>query len=277
MSELIAGRLCQVGEGVWRLIAPNAGMLTGPGTNTYFVGNAEGVVVIDPGPDDPLHIQQILKNAPGPITAIAVSHTHRDHSPGASELKTYCDAPLIGLPAPATPENDQSFAPDIEPADGDHLGDGLTRLTVLHTPGHASNHVCYWQAEAGRLFTGDHMMNGSTVVIAPPDGSMSQYISSLRELLKMPLNCIEPGHGDTITKPLQLLRWTIQHRLERENTVLEALRVHAPCTVDQLVSTVYGDVDERLHPVAKYSLWAHLLKLVEDGEARDDHNVWTLS
>ncbi len=277
MSDLIAGQIRQLSPTLWRLIAPNAGLMTGPGTNTYFFGDSDGIAVIDPGPAIAEHCEQILELCPGPIKAILVTHTHRDHSPAATLLQDSCGVPLVGVAPPATPENDGSFSPDISPADGDEIESIALSLRAIETPGHASNHLCYWNESAGVLFTGDHLMNGSTVVIAPPDGNMGQYLESLRRLQQFNLKTIAPGHGGLIDKPQALIDWTIKHRLEREQKVIAALQAHAPVRLGRLIAHVYGDVDERLHPIAKYSLWAHLLKLAEEGVASEVDENWILN
>ncbi len=274
MSELIPGRLARLSPSVWRLIAPNPGLMTGPGTNTYYVGSADGVIVIDPGPADPRHTDAIVEQAPAPIVAIAVTHTHRDHSPGAAPLAQRCGAPVHGQPAPPTPENDAGFRADNVLRHGDVLSAPGAALRVVHTPGHASNHVCFLDEATGMLFTGDHLMGGSTVVIAPPDGDMSAYLGSLRALRELPIQFIAPGHGPVIDEPRRLIDWTIAHRLEREDKVVRALASNAPATLAGLVGSVYGDVDERLHPIAKYSLHAHLLKLERDGRAERCGDDW---
>ena len=167
---------------------------------------------------------------------------------------------------------DESFRPDHVPAHGQRItaGDGAT-LRVLHTPGHASNHLCYLLEEERLLFTGDHVMQGSTVVINPPDGDMAVYLRSLHELLDEPLEWLAPGHGFLVAQPHGVLRALIAHRLKREAKVLAALRSHGPEVLENLVPPVYDDVPTALHGVAQRSLWAHLLKLQGDGRAARDH------
>lgn len=265
------GVVSALSPGIRRLIAPNPSMMTGPGTNTYLVGDDE-VAVIDPGPSIDAHLDAIEEAAGGRIRHILVTHTHPDHSPGAAPLKKRTGAALYGRPAPEGRHQDQTFAPDRILDDGDALETATYTLRAVHTPGHASNHLCYLHDASRRLFTGDHIINGSTVVIDPPDGSMSDYLESLEHLKSQPLRRIAPGHGDVMEQPTEAIDWIIRHRLQREAKVLAALRLQADCTSADLTRTVYAEVDERLHPVAERSLLAHLLKLQQDGraEVRDD-------
>lgn len=273
MSTLIAGQLRQVSPLIRRLIAPNAGMMTGPGTNTYLVGRDE-VTVIDPGPADPAHIDAIATAAGDRLVRVLATHTHRDHSPGATLLAEQTGAELLGMPPPASPENDQAFRPDRALTHGERLVGEECCLQVIHTPGHASNHLCFLLEEEGVVFTGDHIMNGSTVVIAPPDGNMRQYLGSLALLKEYGLSRIAPGHGDMLDSPDAVVDWIIAHRNEREAKVLNRLVKAQLCTIDHLLASVYDDVDPRLFPLAKYSLKAHLEKLEEDGEVITEGGRW---
>ncbi|MDZ7645058.1 MAG: MBL fold metallo-hydrolase [Woeseiaceae bacterium] len=186
-----------VAAGVVRLVAPNPGLMTGPGTNTYILGDADKLV-IDPGPAIPAHIDAICEAAGTAIRRILVTHTHPDHSPAARQLAARTGALLLGQAAPAGRHQDQSFVPHRTLADGETLDVDDSSLKVLHTPGHASNHLCYLRESDGLLFTGDHVINGSTVVIDPPDGNMSDYLASLARLRKLPLVTIAPGHGELL-------------------------------------------------------------------------------
>lgn len=274
-AELRAGDVAQLAPGVRRLVAPNPGFMTGPGTNTYLIGETE-VAVIDPGPYIEAHVDAIRAAAPGPIRWIMVTHTHRDHSPAAQPLAAATGAPRIGMPPGAGDRQDRGFEPDIVYADGDELATGEFALRALHTPGHASNHLCYLHVGLKWLFTGDHVMNGSTVVIDPPDGSMSAYLASLRRLSDETLAALVPGHGDLLDDPQGEVEWLIAHRLERESRVVAALSDVHEKTVEELVIEVYDEVDPRLHPVALRSLLAHLIRLEEDGRARDTGSGWIL-
>jgi glyoxylase-like metal-dependent hydrolase (beta-lactamase superfamily II)/8-oxo-dGTP pyrophosphatase MutT (NUDIX family) len=252
---------------VTRIIAPNPGMMTGPGTNTYLVGG-EQLAVIDPGPAIDSHIAAVLAAGAGRIRLVLCTHTHMDHSPAAAAIKAATGAVVIGRPAPAQPGQDAGFAPDRVLEEGDRVMiDGLS-LRAIHTPGHASNHLCYLLENTRMLFTGDHVMQGSTVVINPPDGDMRAYLASLERLLGEDILILAPGHGYLIGEPHREARRLIRHRLAREQKVVWALeRMNAP-TLEALVAEVYDDVSPRLHGVAQRSLRAHLDKLAAEGRVR---------
>lgn len=271
MSELLPGRPVEIATHVLRLVAPNSGPMTGPGTNTYLLGPQRSVV-IDPGPALPEHMQAILDAAGGSISHILVTHTHGDHSPAAAELAATSSARLIGLAPPRHPHQDQSFCPDEQPADLQLLDIGGVQLRVIHTPGHASNHVCYLLETEQMLFTGDHVMQGSTVVIPPPDGDMADYIASLQKVQALSPASIAPGHGRVIDDPDRTLNRLIRHRRQREARVLDRLGKLETATLAELLSRVYDDVPRRMWPVAELSLRAHLLKLEQEGrvEVRDE-------
>jgi len=280
-ATLVAGRGVRLSGRVLRITAPNPGPMTGPGTNSYLVGGGDGRwTLIDPGPVSEPHGQALLgalAEVGGRLERILVTHTHRDHSPGAAALALATGAPVWGRVADHPEWQDPHFAPDHVPAHGERFaaGPGAT-LRVLHTPGHASNHLCYLLEEERLLFTGDHVMQGSTVVINPPDGDMAVYLRSLQALLDEPLDWLAPGHGFLVAQPHAVLRGLISHRLRREAKVLVALRGHGPGAVEALVEAVYDDVPARLHGVAQRSLLAHLLKLQADGAAAcDDGDRWS--
>ncbi|HEU4646508.1 MAG TPA: MBL fold metallo-hydrolase [Burkholderiales bacterium] len=260
---------------VTRVVAPNPGMMTGPGTNTYLVGENE-LAVIDPGPAIDAHLQAVLAAGEGRIRWIFCTHTHMDHSPAAAALKAATGAVVIGRAAPPHPGQDHTFAPEREMAHGDRFLFGGLSLRALHTPGHASNHLCYLLENTRMLFTGDHVMQGSTVVINPPDGDMRAYLASLELLLQEDILILAPGHGYLIGEPHREARRLIRHRLAREQKVVNALsRMEAP-TLEQLVREVYDDVSERLHGVALRSLGAHLDKLAAEGRALARDGRWSL-
>jgi glyoxylase-like metal-dependent hydrolase (beta-lactamase superfamily II) len=259
--------------GIRRLVAPNPSMMTGPGTNTYLFG-VEEIAVLDPGPIIDRHLDAIQRVADAPIRWVLVTHTHPDHSPAASVLAQETGAELIGIPAPVGAHQDESFQPDRVLADGDLLtGDAFT-LRAIHTPGHASNHLCFHHEASNWVFTGDHVIDGSTVVINPPDGNMKQYIDSLRRLRSTGCAALAPGHGEVIHDPERAIDWIIEHRLEREASVVAALRANPNTTTRELVPHVYKDVDKKLYSLAERSLLAHLLKLEEDGSARCSADRW---
>lgn len=268
-ATLVSGQLDEVAPGVRRLVAHNASYMTGPGTNTYLVGR-DRCLVIDPGPTDDAHVQRILEETNGRIDAVLVTHTHRDHSPAAKVLAAATGAELLGRTAPDDGRQDLSFVPTRTLEDNDQLTIGTQALRAVHTPGHASNHLCYLLEGTGLIFTGDHLMQGSTVVIAPPDGHMGQYLRSLQRLQREPVTRIAPGHGLTIEDAQMEVTRIIAHRMQREAKVVSRLTDAGRTTVDALVGRVYDDVDPRLHPLAKSSLLAHLIKLEEDGRAQRD-------
>jgi glyoxylase-like metal-dependent hydrolase (beta-lactamase superfamily II) len=262
-----------------RVTANNGSVMTGPGTNTYLVGGGERNewAVIDPGPLDEGHVDAVLAAAPGPIRWIFATHTHIDHSPATLLLKERTGARVHGR-LPAHPQwQDASFAPDVHLQGGERFElDGAT-LRAVHTPGHASNHLCYLLDEERMLFTGDHVMQSSTVVINPPDGDMAAYIASLRSLsdeLGNELEWLAPGHGFLMDQPRRAFEAIVEHRLRREAKVLAALRALGPATADALLARVYDDVPAGKHGIAMRSLMAHLLKLRADGVAVDRDGVW---
>lgn len=274
-APLTAGVAVEIGPGVRRLLAPNPGAMTGPGTNTYLIGEKE-VAVIDPGPKIERHIAAIQEAAPDRIKWILVTHTHPDHSPAACVLAAATGAQLFGKPAPAGRLQDQTFVADRVLRDGDVLETKEFHLSAVHTPGHASNHVCYRHRELGWLFTGDHIMSGSTVVIDPPDGDMKDYLESLARLKKLNLSALAPGHGLLIDDPDAAVDGLIDHRLKRESKVIACLATNPDSTVTQLTKCVYDEVPESLHRLAARSLTAHLLKLEKDNRAQRTDTAWRL-
>ncbi|MGH8669130.1 MAG: MBL fold metallo-hydrolase [Burkholderiales bacterium] len=256
---------------VTRLIAPNPGMMTGPGTNTYLVGGDE-LAVIDPGPALDSHIERIL--AFPNIKWILCTHTHLDHSPAAAAVKAATGAKVLGRPAPKG--QDATFVPDEVLEHGQRVVLGGVAFKAIHTPGHASNHLCYLLEDTRMLFTGDHVMQGSTVVINPPDGNMRAYLASLEMLLAEDLAVLAPGHGYLIGEPRHEMRRLLQHRMKREGKVIHALETLGEASVEQLVPLAYDDVPARLHGWAARSLTAHLHKLVADGTARAKGERFTL-
>lgn len=252
---------------VTRLLAPNAGMLSGPGTNTYLVGE-RALAVIDPGPAIDAHVAAIAKAGDGRIRWIVCTHTHPDHSPAAVALKAATGAEVIGLPAPTGKYQDRTFTPERQPAHDERLAfDGFT-LRALYTPGHASNHVCYLLEETRMLFAGDQVMQGSTVVIDPPDGDMRAYVASIEMLREMDIAILAPAHGYLIGEPRKELQRLIDHRLAREARVIAGLTRLGNATIDELTPVVYNDTPAQLHPFAARSLEAHLAKLVTEQRAR---------
>ncbi len=266
------GRVDEVAPGVRWLTASNPGLMTGPGTNTYLVGDVEPVVV-DPGPSDPAHTEAIVAATDplGPVRTIVVTHTHVDHAPGAAALATATGAGLVGF------ARAEGFEPDELVADGWSLSVPLApgasgapsalTLRALHTPGHASDHLCWLVEERALLLTGDHVMHGSTVVIRPPDGDMHLYLDSLARVRDPAIRTLGPGHGRLMDRVPELIDALVAHRLGRHERVAAVLRHRGEGTVDELLEEVYGDVSEQQLPVARFSLWAHLRALAQEGRA----------
>ena len=262
---------------VRRLVAPNPGVMTGAGTNTYLLGDDE-VAVLDPGPAIPEHIDAILETAGDRIRWIVCTHTHPDHSPAWQAVAEATGAEVIGaLPADDMFQDD-TFSPTRELQHDDVLSTGEFTLRAVHTPGHVSNHFCFFLEEEQMLFAGDHIMNGSTVVIVPPSGDMKAYIESLQLLLRYPLRLIAPGHGEVMEDSRAVVEWLVNHRLKREKKVIAGLRKTGRTGLDRLVEVVYDDVDRSLHKMAKLSLSAHLIKLHRENRALNhpDDDTWEM-
>ncbi len=263
-----------------RVTAGNGSLMTGPGTNTYLVGGGprNEWAVIDPGPLIDSHVEAILAAAPGPIRAIFATHTHTDHSPACVPLKARTGAVVHGRGPDHAEWQDASFAPDVALSGGERftLPDGTT-LRSIHTPGHASNHLCFLLEEEQLLFTGDHVMQLSTVVINPPDGDMAAYLGSLRHLATLDLAWLAPGHGFLMTEPRRAIEGIVAHRLKREAKVVDAMHALGPATAEALLARVYDDVKPQLLGVAMRSLRAHLFKLRDEGRATERGAHWSLA
>jgi glyoxylase-like metal-dependent hydrolase (beta-lactamase superfamily II) len=268
----VPGEPVELAPGLVRLTAPNPGLMTGPGTNSYLIGFSE-LAVIDPGPADERHLAALLAavEARGTLRTILVTHTHLDHAPGAAALAQATGAQVVGF-APA-----ENFAPDLSvgggwtltlPGDGPGHGADLT-LEAVHTPGHASDHICWLLHESRTLLTGDHLMHGSTVVIRPPDGDLGTYLKSLALVrdLDPPIDRLAPGHGRVMERVTDVVDALVAHRLGRHARVAAALAARDDGTVEELLPQVYADVTEAQLPVARFSLWAHLRYLGEQGRA----------
>ena len=251
---------------VRRITAGNSSVFTGPGTNTYLVGTEE-ITVIDPGPAMPEHIENIAKACGDDIKQILVTHTHPDHSPGAKLLHQRTAAPVMGMYALHKQTQDKTFKANKVLEDGDEIREIEYTLKAIHTPGHASNHLCYLLEEEKMIFTGDHIMEGSTVVIGPPDGNMKQYIESLEKLKQFDISMIAPGHGNLMKDPKSVVDWIVSHRMFREKKVVDALTEFSKANLDKLVEKFYDDGDERLNVIGGAFLWAHLKKLIEKDKA----------
>ena len=285
MSEQVAGIAQTQSPLVRRLLAANPGPFTYTGTQTYLVGSRE-IAVIDPGPDLPGQVDAIIAAiGDARLKAIVCTHTHRDHSPAAVELKARTGAPIIGCAPVAVDDSgpradapfDRSYVPDEAMRDGATIsGDGWT-LEALHTPGHTSNHVCYALAEAQALFTGDHVMGWSTTVVSPPDGDMARYMGSLERLMSREQDAVYySAHGDPIERPQRFVRGLIGHRKQREGQILRLLEKQTGVIPD-MVKVMYAGVDPGLHAAAGLSVLAHLIDLETRGIVRHDETLWSLA
>jgi glyoxylase-like metal-dependent hydrolase (beta-lactamase superfamily II) len=271
------GRADQVSPLIRRIVAENPGPFTFTGTGTYVVGRGE-VAVIDPGPSLPGHLDAIRRTLEGEtISAIVVTHTHRDHSPLAGALAQASGARIWGLPAPWVEEagvrldegHDADFRPDLRPEDGQRIaGPGWT-LEAVATPGHASNHLCYALTEENALFSGDHIMGWSTTVVSPPDGDMTQYYASLDKVAARGFDRLWPTHGPPVEAVAPFLEAYKAHRLARERQILEQVALGRG-RIAEMVPVIYAGVDPRLHPAAAHSVLAHLIHLVRIGEIACD-------
>jgi glyoxylase-like metal-dependent hydrolase (beta-lactamase superfamily II) len=282
MDAWPTGTVERLGPKLVRLLAPNPSPFTYTGTQTYIVGQRD-VAVIDPGPDDPAHLERLIEAvAPLGVGAILCTHTHRDHSPASRALQAATGAPIVGCASLAIedegPRGDESFDPDYRPdrvlADGESIaGDGWS-LAAVATPGHTSNHLCFaWEGE-GALFSGDHVMGWSTSVVAPPDGDMAAYMASLDKLLARPEGLYYPTHGAPIEDAHAHVRRLIAHRRQREAQILARLDAgggHIP----SIVAELYREIDLRLHPAAQRSVLAHLIDLRGRGLVREEGGRWT--
>ncbi|MGO8118025.1 MBL fold metallo-hydrolase [Rhizobium leguminosarum] len=276
------GQAVPVVSGVERVTVNNPGPFTFFGTNSYIVG-ASSVAVIDPGPEDEAHYQALMAALGGrPVTHIFVSHTHRDHSPLARRLQVATGAVTVGQgphrPArplregeinPFSESSDLSFVPDITLGDGQTLsGDGWALSAVL-TPGHTANHAAFALQGRDILFSGDHVMAWSTSIVAPPDGSMADYMASLERLIAREDRLLLPGHGGAVTEPSTFLKALKAHRLRREQAVLARVQA-GDQRIAEMVKVIYRDTDPKLHGAAALSVLAHIEDLLERGEIAAD-------
>ena len=271
------GETVKVADNVRRLTAANSGPFTFTGTNSFIIG-AGRVAILDPGPDDPGHIRALLDAVAGEsVEAILVSHTHRDHSPGARYVREATGAPVLAAgphiaarPLQAGETNrldasaDHEFSPDEALADGAQFTIGDTTLTAVATPGHTANHLAFAMPEAGILFSGDHVMAWSTTVVAPPDGAMGDYMASLDRLLTRNDRLYLPAHGGPVNDPARYVRGLRGHRKMRERAILERLH-KGDATIAGIVVNIYRDIDPKLHGAAALSVFAHLEELVANG------------
>jgi|TARA_B100001540_G_scaffold1813_1_gene1694 glyoxylase-like metal-dependent hydrolase (beta-lactamase superfamily II) len=262
---------------ITKITAPNGGVFTGQGTNTYLIGQ-EDITLVDPGPNIKEHIQAILKRGAGKIKRILVTHTHTDHSPAALPISKKLNIPMFGRLIDRESEwEDETFIPDTVLNHGDLIATKEYSLETIHTPGHASNHLCFYLEKHKCLLTGDHIMDGSTVVIAPPDGNMTEYINSLKLLEDYDIDYFAPGHGNYMEEPSKTIQSIIRHRLSRESKVLRCVNKNKNSNLDELLPLVYDDVPEMLHPIARMSLLAHLIKLQDEEKIKSVENRYSSS
>ena len=263
-------------KNVLRLTAPNKGFMTGPGTNSYLVGDVHsGYIAIDPGPNDAGHIQRLWQAAGGDIRLIVCTHSHADHSPGAAPLQALCGGkpPILGLPSQPTARPNSTFTPDRSLQDQELLaltgqapeGEITHTLRVIHTPGHAANHLCLMLQEDSLLFSGDHILNGSTTVVDPPDGDMTAYLDSLDKLdaacVQDDAHFILPAHGHALGSARQVIAHLKAHRLAREAKVRAAMQAKPQGDMDDWVAIAYDDAPPAVWPLAKRSMLAHVERL----------------
>lgn len=266
--------------GIARVLAHNPSAFTYYGTQTYLAGSDE-VAVIDPGPDDPSHIDAIIEAIGGrKIAAIMCTHTHRDHSPAAAPLAKRTGAPIVGCAPLALetvgPRADASFDGDYSPdrvlRDGESISIDSSELTAVATPGHTSNHLCFAWGDA--LFTGDHVMGWSTTVVVPPDGDMAAYMASLDKLRQRDDRIYFPAHGPPVTNPKQYVRQLVGHRMQRERQILKLVSERAR-EIPDIVANAYPGLDPRLIAAAGGSVFAHLLDLERRGMVVQEGELWT--
>jgi glyoxylase-like metal-dependent hydrolase (beta-lactamase superfamily II) len=264
------GAVLPVMPGISRIVAANPGPMTYYGTNTYLIETADGVVVLDPGPEGhPEHVQAILRATGGNIALILASHTHHDHVGAVPELQDATGAPTVGFRVSGL----ESFEADIKLADGDTVAGML----ALHTPGHASDHLCYaLRAKDGTavLFSADHVMSWSTSVVSPPGGNMGDYFSSLRRLLDRTDEVFLPGHGPALADPRVLVGEMLHHRQVRERAIETKLTADGAANTFTIMDTVYSQVHPRLRRAAERNVLAHLMKLEAEGKVVRDGELW---
>ncbi|MEX2446243.1 MAG: MBL fold metallo-hydrolase [Dehalococcoidia bacterium] len=276
------GKLEEVAPGLRRIVAPNAGPFTFRGTNTYVIGTGE-VAVVDPGPEDEGHLRALLEALEGEtVTHILITHTHRDHSPGAAALKLATGAPTHGFgPHMTAGSGDEEFRPDKVLDDGAVVTGRGWAVQALHTPGHCANHLAYAMLGTDGLLSGDHVMAWSTTVVKPPDGDMTDYMASLRRLRGRPEGVFWPGHGPGLRDPRGYVDALAKHREERDRQILECL-AEGPKAVPAIVEQVYPGLDAKLLPAAAQTAHAHLLHLMRHGRVMpegppDADSLWRRS
>ena len=255
--------------GISRIVANNPGPMTYFGTNTYLIDTPDGLAVLDPGPEGhPEHVEAILRYTGGNIAFILVSHTHHDHVGAVPELQAATGAPTVGFVRSGI----EAFDPDIKL---DH-GGSVAGMQVLHTPGHASDHLCYALKMANGenvLFSADHVMSWSTSIVSPPGGDMGDYFASLKLLLDRDDDAYLPGHGPLLREPRALVQEMLTHRMIREQAIARKLADGAFDTYT-IMDTLYSQLNPRLRKAAERNVLAHLLKLEAEGKVARDGELW---
>ncbi len=255
--------------GISRIVANNPGPMTYFGTNTYLIDTEQGLVILDPGPEDhPEHVDAIMRHTGGNVSLILISHTHHDHVGAADALKEKTGAPTVGFKISGL----DTFDADIKLSDGD----AVAGMVAVHTPGHALDHLCF--SVPGRngdkvLFSADHVMSWSTSVVSPPGGDMRDYFNSLDVLLKRDDDVYLPGHGPALREPRDLVRAMLAHRVMREHAIAEKLK-QGPASTYTLMDTLYSQVNPRLRRAAERNILAHLLKMEIEGKVVSDGENW---
>jgi glyoxylase-like metal-dependent hydrolase (beta-lactamase superfamily II) len=278
--KLVPGVPSALSPLVRRIVAPNPGPFTGPGTNTYLVGIDE-VAVIDPGPDDQRHIDAIIgASMKERVRWVVLTHTHPDHAPGTARLVKSTGAEVLAYGKRL--DKDNEITPDRAIGEGDTIEGTEFGLEVLHTPGHAPNHLCFLLEEERMLFTGDTVLDGMFSVVSPQrGGDMTQYLASLERMEKLRLSRLAPGHGDVIDDARPRIQEYVAHRRERERQVVGLLKQRGPTKIADMVTILYGD--QELHPklveAAGWQLHAHLLRLKSEGKVAGTsvRSVWSLA
>jgi glyoxylase-like metal-dependent hydrolase (beta-lactamase superfamily II) len=269
-----AGGVTALASGVRRVVAPNPGLMTGPGTNTYLIGTRE-LVVLDPGPALTAHTEALVAAiGTARVVAIALTHTHADHSGGLQLLRRHYPAPVLArLPRDAM-HHELAGLVDHTIEDGGTIATDAGALIAVATPGHASNHLCWQQPGLRWLYTGDHILGTTSPVILPPDGDMGEYLDSLARLARLDLERLLPGHGPSLGEPQGVIAALVRHRLEREARIYAALPAAGAATLDELLPVAYADVAPSLYVWARRTLEAHLLRLGQIGRVRRDGDRW---
>lgn len=258
------GACLPVIPGVSRIVANNPSLMTYHGTNTYLIETEQGLVVLDPGPDDAGHLDDIMRATDGALAAILLSHTHSDHLGATAALKARTGARTYAFHL----SGDPAFEADVLLRDGE----SVFGMTALHTPGHASDHLCFARPD-GVVFSADHVMSWSSSIVSPPGGDMAAYCASLERMLGRDDGLYLPGHGPPLPEPKLYVRDLLDRRIARENEIAAALEAGPVGTWD-LVDRLYSKTDPWLRRAAERNVVAHLLKLRAEGRAVEVDGSW---